>query len=93
MADRRSLALVGGLAALALGGWFAWDRAREPDDPRSLFRKRCSACHELPDLSRFRSEDMSGIVRTMRDKNGADKVISDAEALVIIGYLEETAGK
>ena len=91
MADWKPLAAAGGIAALATAGWLAWDRARLAEDPPRLFRARCSTCHELPDLSGFRSEDMSRIVRTMRDNNGAETVISEAEATVIVGYLEEMA--
>jgi len=36
---------------------------------------------------------MSGIVLTMREKNGADKVIFEAEAKAIVRYLEEMARK
>ena len=93
MADWKPLAAAGGVAALAAAGWVVWDNARLAKDPPRLFRKRCANCHALPDLSRFRSEDMNGIVRTMREKNGADKVISEAEAKVIVGYLEEMARK
>ena len=92
MADWKRPAAAGGAAFAMLAGWLAWTAARVPDEPDGLFRKRCSTCHELPDLSRFRSEDMSAIVRTMREKNGADKVISEAEAALITAYLEETAG-
>ena len=93
MADWKPLAAAGGVAAMAAAGWAVWDNARLANDPPRLFRKRCSNCHELPDLSRFRSENMSGIVLTMREKNGADKVIFEAEAKAIVRYLEEMARK
>lgn len=92
MVDWKWLVAAGVVAAALLAGWTVWDRARLLDDPRRLFLMRCSTCHKLPDLSQFRGEDMNGIVRTMRVKNGADKVISEAEAEVITRYLEETAG-
>jgi len=93
MADWKPLAAAGGAAALAVAGWAVWDSARLAEDPSRLYRKRCSTCHELPDLSRFQSGEMSRIVRTMREKNGADKVITEAEARVIVGHLEEMAHK
>ena len=93
MAEWKRLVATGSIAAVLLAGWVVWDRGRVPDDPRRLLRKRCSTCHKLPDLSPFRSEDMSRIVRTMRENNGADKVISRDEAEIITRYLEETAGK
>lgn len=91
MADWKPLAAVGGVLAMAATGWAFWDNARLANDPPRLYRKRCSTCHKLPDLSTFRSGDMTGIVRTMREKNGADKVISEAEAEAIVRYLEEMA--
>lgn len=91
MVDWKPLAAAGGVAALAAAGWLVWDRARLAGDPPWLFRERCTTCHALPDLSGFRSEEMSGIVRTMRENNGADTVITEAEAAVIVGYLEEVA--
>jgi len=91
VADWKPLAAAGGIAALAAAGWLVWGRGRLATGPARLDRARCSTCHELPDLSGFRSEDTSRIVRTMRDNNGADTVISEAEATVIAGYLEEMA--
>jgi mono/diheme cytochrome c family protein len=89
--NRLVVAALGVIAALAAA--FAIWIARDPIGPAELFRTRCSTCHGLPDLSRFHAADLAGIVRTMRDKNGADKVISDDEARAIVRYLEETAGK
>jgi len=54
-----------------------------------LFRKRCSNCHVLPDLSAYRQKDIRSIVATMLEKNGANAVITPAEAARIIAYLEE----
>ncbi len=93
MADWKPLAVAVGVAATLAAGWQVWNRVRVPSDPGRLFRKRCSTCHRLPELARFDASQIAGLVRTMREKNGADKVISDAEALVIIAYLEEKLRK
>lgn len=77
------------LAGVLLGGlWWWWRQSRTLEE---LFRARCSACHEVPDLSGYAREDMGAIVRTMRERNGADTVIDDEEARVIIDYLERRA--
>ncbi len=93
MADRKVLAVVASIGAALMVGWAGWNWLRAPLDPGQLFRKRCSSCHELTDLSPFESGQIKGLVRTMRKQNGADKVISDAEADVIGAYLEEMARK
>ena len=54
-----------------------------------LYRTRCSACHALPDLSRYAAADMAQIVATMRARNGADTVIDEGEAQIIVRYLEQ----
>lgn len=91
LSDRRrpvlaALALLVGLSSAAA----LWE-PRRPDRPVELFRARCSSCHDLPDLSRFRRGEMAGIVRTMREHRGAGKVISDREAGEISRYLEQKA--
>lgn len=77
------------VAALALAG-FAWWWITLPRTPEEFFKARCGNCHKLPDLTKYRKDDMEGIVRTMRTKNGADKVIDDEEAEIITRYLEGT---
>ncbi|MDP2063871.1 MAG: cytochrome c [Phaeovulum sp.] len=77
-------------AALAVAGAVSlWWLGRAPKDPEKLFRKRCTSCHVLPNLSAFRRGDIRAIVTTMLVKNGANAVISPAEAERIIAYLEE----
>ncbi len=71
--------------AVAVGYWWSLPRT-----PQALFTARCSSCHELPDLSNFRREELAPLVYFMRTHNGAARVISDAEAQIIITYLEET---
>ncbi len=68
-----------------------WQRVRPPRTPEELFRRRCTRCHGLPDLSRFARRQIEGIVRTMRERNGADEVITEEEAAVIVKYLEGKA--
>lgn len=87
---RPALAALGVLAALASAQAIWGSRG---GGTAGLYRERCSTCHALPDLSRIRQNEIAGIVRTMRVKNGADKVISGDEADQITGYLEEKAGK
>ncbi len=91
MADWRLPAGILAIAALAGAGGAAWDRLRPPRTPRELFQRRCSHCHELPRMNQFGKRNMAGIVRTMRTHNGADKVITEQEAAVIVKYLEGVA--
>ncbi|CAA6603662.1 exported hypothetical protein [Rhodospirillaceae bacterium LM-1] len=73
------------LLALASLGWW-WITL--PRTPEEFFKIRCATCHKLPDLSGYKRDEIAGIVRTMRTKNGADKVIDDDEAEIITRYLE-----
>ncbi|MBF0267730.1 MAG: cytochrome c [Alphaproteobacteria bacterium] len=59
-----------------------------PRTPEELYKARCAACHKLSDLSGYKKDEIEGIVRTMRTRNGADKVIDDEEAIIITRYLE-----
>ncbi len=60
-----------------------------PSTPAELYSKRCSSCHELPDLSGYRQDELAPLVNFMRTHNGADRVISEEEARVIIRFLED----
>ncbi len=77
-------------AAFLLMGLAAWWWITLPRTPEKFFLVRCSSCHKLPDLTKYKKDDIEGIVRTMRTKNGADKVIDDEEAEIITRYLEGT---
>jgi hypothetical protein len=82
-----------GLAGLALvtgTAWGAWWWINLPRTPQEFFMVRCSTCHKLPDLAKYKQEDMAGIVRTMRTKHGAEKVIDEGEAEIITRFLEES---
>jgi len=76
-------------SSLGVAAWW-WSRPRTPE---ALYRARCAACHALPDLSRFAAADMAGIVAIMRSRNGADDVIDEQEAKVIVRYLEQAMGQ
>ena len=93
VSDRRRLVLAALALLVALSTVAAIWGPRRPDGPAGLFRARCSSCHDLPDLSRYRKGEIAGIVRTMREDRGADKVISDREADEISRYLEEKASR
>lgn len=80
---RVAMALAAILVVIA-GAWW-W--ARVPRTPRALYEARCSACHALADLSRYRSEELVAILDTMRHRNGAASVISERESQEIIEYL------
>lgn len=64
--------------------------SQAPKTPAGLFEKRCSECHELPDLSGYQRHELKPLVDFMRTHNGARRVISDEEARAIIAYLETT---
>ena len=89
--DRRLPAAVVAFALVVGGGAMVWHYLRVPRTPKELFERRCTQCHNLPNMGQFGRRNMEGIVRAMREKNGADKVITDEEAVVIVRYLEETA--
>lgn len=84
--------IVVGLAFVVSAGIAAWWWSR-PRTPEALYRARCAACHALPDLSRYAAADMVGIVATMRARNGADAVIDEEEARVIVRYMEQAMGQ
>lgn len=79
-----SSAIALGVAAVAVH-WFS-----TPRTPREFFEKRCSACHDLPDLSGYARHELAPLVQFMRTHNGASRVISDQEEELIIAYLEGT---
>lgn len=78
-------------AALLVATLLTWIWLQTPRTPDQLFAKRCSTCHQLPNLAVYRKDEIKGIVTTMLTKNGADKVITPDEARTIIAYLEEVA--
>jgi hypothetical protein len=86
------MAGITGLAAAAVAGNAVWSYIDRPQTPREFFDVRCSECHKLPDLSRYKMSDYRVIVTTMREKNGARRVITDEEAEIIIEYLERSNG-
>ena len=61
-----------------------------PSTPAELYRKRCSDCHKLPDLSSYQRDELAPLVNFMRTHNGADRVITKQEARIIIHYLEQS---
>jgi hypothetical protein len=61
-----------------------------PSTPAELYRKRCSDCHKLPDLSSYQRDELAPLVNFMRTHNGADRVITTQEARLIIQYLEQS---
>lgn len=61
-----------------------------PSTPAELYRKRCSDCHTLPDLSSYQRDELAPLVNFMRTHNGADRVITKQEARIIIQYLEQS---
>lgn len=83
---------VVGLALASSAGVAAWWLSR-PRTPEALYRARCSACHALPNLSRYPAADMASIVATMRARNGAGAVIDEEEARVIVRYLEQVTAQ
>lgn len=91
VSDRRRPVLAVLALLVALSSAAAVWGPRRTDGSAELFRARCSSCHDLPDLSRYRRGEVVGIVRTMREDRGADKVISDREAGEISRYLEQKA--
>jgi len=86
------MAGITGLAAAAVAGDAVWFWIDRPQTPRELFDVRCTECHKLPDLSRYKMSDYRVIVTTMREQNGARRVITDDEAEIIIEYLERSNG-
>ena len=77
--------VVTGAFAVIVGVWL-WTSA--PRTPKQLYEARCSACHALADLSRRPSDELVTIIETMRHRNGAASVISEAEAKEIVAYLK-----
>jgi hypothetical protein len=86
------MAGIAGLAVVAVAGNAVWSWINRPQTPREFFEVRCSECHKLPDLSRYKMSDYRVIVTTMREQNGARRVITDEEAVIIIDYLERSDG-
>lgn len=84
--------IIVGLALAASAGSAAWwwSQTRTPE---ALYRIRCAACHALPDLSRYAANDMAEIVAAMRARNGADAVIDEEEAELIVRYLEQVTSQ
>ncbi len=79
--------VVTGVMVVILGVWL-WIGI--PRTQKELYEDRCSACHALADLSRRPSEELVTIIETMRHRNGAASVISEAEAQEIIEYLKSS---
>jgi hypothetical protein len=79
-----------GVLLTLLMGVLAW-WWMQPRTPQELFRVRCASCHELriERLCEFEPALRPAIVEVMRREQGADQVISEAEALVIQHYLKE----
>ncbi len=77
---------ISAVLILVLAGWW-WNR--QPHTPGELFRERCGACHELPDLSGYSANDIPAVIRTMRLRNGANSMISEAEVQTISEYLQK----
>ncbi len=61
---------------------------RSPKTPQELYKNKCSHCHDLPDLSGYQREEIEPLVYFMRHHNGAKRVISDEESIIIIHYLK-----
>jgi len=82
------LGLLGaiGIGSIGFAGLYYWSET--PKTPHALFEKRCTTCHVLPNLSGYRRHELAPLVDFMRRHNGADRVISDQEALTITTYLE-----
>ncbi len=93
VSDRRRPVLAALALLVALSSAAAIWGPRRPGSLAELYRARCSSCHDLPDLSRYRKGEIAGIVGTMREHRGAGKVISDREAGEISRYLEEQAAR
>lgn len=80
------LLLLAGIAVV--GAALYWKEY--PSTPTELYRKRCSDCHKLPDLSSYRRDELAPLVNFMLTHNGADRVITKQEARIIIQYLEQS---
>jgi len=78
------------LFLLLLIGTATWYQL-QPKTSQQMFEVRCSTCHELRDrkLCEFPAEERPAVVRAMRTLHGADKVIDDDEAKIIIRYIRE----
>jgi mono/diheme cytochrome c family protein len=76
------------VAAMVVSAAIYW--LEYPSTPAELYQKRCSSCHQLQDLSGYAQEELAPLVDFMRTHNGASRVISDREALIIIQFLERT---
>lgn len=85
------LVCIGLAFALSVGATIWW--WSKPRTSEALYRARCAAGHALPGLSRYASGDMAGIVATMRARNGADAMIDEEEADVIVRYLEQAKSR
>ena len=75
------------LALVVAGIWWM----SVPRSPQAIYRARCTGCHVLPDLATYGKADMHPLIRTMRERNGAHAVIGEADAELIIDYLERQA--
>ena len=66
--------------------------AEEPLEPKALFEKRCSRCHNLEKANRTeKPEDWKAIVKKMKAEWFSG--ISDEDAEVITRYLIENRSK
>ncbi len=61
-----------------------------PRTPKEFFEKRCTNCHDLPDLTEYTAEEIPKLVDFMRNSKNAKRYISEDEAIVIIDYIVST---
>ena len=78
---KTAIALVLVLGATAVWWW------QQPRTPEELFEDRCSECHTVPDIAIFESKDMGQLIAIMRESHDAERVITEAEARMIIDFL------
>ena len=63
---------------------------RSPKTSNELYEYKCSYCHDLPDLSSYKLKEIEPLVNFMRHHNGAKRVISDDESIIIIRHITNT---
>lgn len=79
----RWTAIVFVLVLGATAVWW-WDQPRTPEE---LFEDRCSDCHTVPSMPVLVSMDTGRLIAIMRDSHDAQRVITEAEARMIIEFL------
>ncbi|VAW19036.1 hypothetical protein MNBD_ALPHA12-1944 [hydrothermal vent metagenome] len=75
------------LFAVAAGGAGYFWLQSFAQTPGELFNVKCATCHELPDLAGYTARQKGDIVMTMLNEQGANQLISAAEAGKIIQYI------